>query len=287
MRGRRAGCYARAVPRFTPRPLHAGAHLRITRWGCDGHDAPRPATEIATTPCVMVMLRGCFELRDRRGRHVADPGTAIAVDVGHEYQIRHPAGGDVTLAFAGALPRAFIADGPVARAVSPAAYVRLAALAAAPAIEPEAADEVALAALDLLAVGHAPRPGGPADREIARAIEHAIARRAGKDVDLPTLAAEANVSVAHACRAFRRATGATIHARVREARLRHALALLLDTDRPIVDIATAVGFANQGHLGNAFAARFGVSPGRARREPRAIAGADQPPATQCWSPETM
>ena len=35
--------------------------------------------------------------------------------------------------------------------------------------------EVALAALDLLAVGHAPRPGGPADREIARAIEHAIA----------------------------------------------------------------------------------------------------------------
>jgi AraC family transcriptional regulator len=73
------------------------------------------------------------------------------------------------------------------------------------------------------------------------------------------------VSVAHACRAFRRATGATIHARVREARLRHALALLLDTDRPIADIAIDVGFANQGHLGNAFAARFGVSPGRARR----------------------
>jgi len=253
------------VPRFTPRPLHAGAQLRITRWGCDGHDAPRPVAEVATTPCVMVMLRGCFELRDRRGRHVADPGTALAVDVGHEYEIRHPAGGDVTLAFAGALPRAFIADGPVARAVSPAAYVRLAALAATPAIDPEAADEIALTALDLLGGGPDPRPAGRADREIARAIEHAIARRAGKDVDLPTLAAEASVSVAHACRAFRRATGATIHARVREARLRHALALLLDTDRPIADIAIDVGFANQGHLGNAFAARFGVSPGRARR----------------------
>jgi len=28
--------------------------------------------------------------------------------------------------------------------------------------------------------------------------------------------------------------------------------------------------ANQGHLGNAFRARFGTSPGRARRDPRAI-----------------
>ena len=260
------------MPCFTPRALHASPTLRITRWACDGHDAARPVAERAAMPVVMVVLRGCFVLRDRTGRHVAHPGSAIAVDVAHEYDIRHPDGGDVTLAFAGELPRGFIADGPVARPVSTAAYLHLATLARAPRLDAEAADELALEALDALA-GPPPlddRPLGRADREVAAAIEHAIAACAGLGTDLAALAAEAAVSPAHACRAFRRATGTTIHGRVVETRLRHALALVVDTDEPLATIAAATGFANQGHLGNAFRARFGTSPGRARRDPRAI-----------------
>jgi hypothetical protein len=186
--------------------------LRITRWGCDGHDAPRPATEVASVPCVMVMLRGCFELRDRRGRHVADPGTALAVDVGHEYEIRHPAGGDVTLAFAGALPRAFIADGPVARAVSPAAYVRLGALAAR---RPRSRGRRRARADRPRPHRRRPsttRPAGRADREVAHAIAHAIAACAGIARRSADARGRGQRVVAHACRAFRRATGTTIHA---------------------------------------------------------------------------
>lgn len=259
------------MPCFVPRSLHASPTLRVTRWSCDGHDAPRPVTERARTPTVMVVLRGCFVLRDRAGRHVAHPGSAIAVDVDHEYEIRHPDGGDETLAFAGELPRDFIVDGPVPRPVSAAAYLHLAALARAPRLEREAADELTLRALDVLGGPvTAPAPLGRADREVAAAIEHAIAARAGLGVDLTALAAEAAVSTAHACRAFRRATGTTIHGRVVETRLRHALALVVDTDAPLAEIATATGFANQGHLGNAFRARFGTSPGRARRDPRVV-----------------
>jgi AraC-like DNA-binding protein len=263
------------VPRFTPRPLHVGRTLRLTRWLCDGHDAPRPVAEASREPVVMLLLSGRFAFRDRWGRTVASPSLAIAVDVDHEFEIRHPAAGcgDVTLAITGAVPRSLLEPGRTARPVSAAAYLRLARLAAAPAPDALAAEETAVLALDALAPDGEPappRPASAADREVAAAIDHAIAVAGGAGVDLAALAAEAQVTTAHACRAYRRATGTTIHARVVEARLRQALALVVDTAQPLAEVAMTTGFANQGHLGNAFRRRFGTSPGRARRRPDLI-----------------
>jgi AraC-like DNA-binding protein len=269
------------VPRFTSRPLHVGRTMRMTRWLCDGHDAPRPVAEVAREPMVMVVTSGRFAFRYRGGRAVASPTTAIAVDAGHEYEIRHPAAGcgDTTIAIMGALPPELF-DGPggaAARPVSVASYLALLELAATPASDDAlAGEEITLAALDLLGAPDgtlAPPPSAPpgsADDEIAAAIDHAIDVTAGVDVDLAALAAQARVTTAHACRAYRRARGGTIHARVTEARLRHALALVVDTDRALAEVATAAGFANQGHLGNAFRARFGTTPGRARKHPFAL-----------------
>ncbi len=266
------------MPSFSARHLHVGRTVRVTRWLCDGHDAPRPAAEASCEPIVMIVTSGRFAFRDRGGRAVASPTTAIAVDAGHEYEIRHPAAGcgDTTIALAGQLPRELFDGGRAARPVSVAAYLELLRLAATPAADALAADELALRAVDLVQLGDvaaappAPAAASRADDEIAAAIDHAIDVAAGVDVDLAALAAEARVTVAHACRAYRRARGGTIHARVTEARLRHALALVLDTDRALADIATATGFANQGHLGNAFRARFGTSPGRARKRPELV-----------------
>ena len=257
------------MPRFTARDLHVGRTVRMTRWLCDGHDAPRPAAEAAREPLVMIVTSGRFAFRDRAGRAVASPTTAIAVDAGHEYEIRHPAAGcgDTTIAIAGQLPPALFDGARAARPVSAAAYVELLRIAATRAEGALAAEEHALGAVDLLLDAAAPAPAvaSRADHEIADAIDHAIEVAAGVDVDLAALALEARVTTAHACRAYRRARGGTIHARVTEARLRHALALVLDTDRALADIAAATGFANQGHLGNAFRARFGTTPGRARK----------------------
>jgi AraC-like DNA-binding protein len=263
------------VPSFTARPLHVGRTVRVTRWLCDGHDAPRPAPEAAMQPMVMIVTSGRFAFRDRGGRAVASPSTAIAVDSGHEYEIRHPFGltaarcGDTTVAIMGDLPRELFDRGASARPIAAPSYLELVRLAALPAREGLAAEELALTAIDLLG---APAPDAViaptptrADREIAAAIDYAIDVAAGVDVDLGTLAAEAAVTTAHACRAYRRARGGTIHARVTEARLRHALALVVDTDLALAEVATATGFANQGHLGNAFRARFGTTPGRMRK----------------------
>jgi AraC-like DNA-binding protein len=263
------------VPSFTARPLHVGRTVRVTRWLCDGHDTPRPVAEVAREPMVMIVTSGRFAFRDRGGRAVASPTTALAVDAGHEFEIRHPFGlaaagcGDTTVAIVGDLPRALFDAGRSARPMSAAAYLELVRLAALPSRDGLAAEELALTAIDLLG---APAPeaaiapaASRADREIAAAIDHAIDVAAGAKVDLATLAAEAQVTTAHACRAYRRARGGTIHARVTEARLRHALAFVLDTDLPLADIAAATGFANQGHLGNAFRARYGTTPGRMRR----------------------
>ena len=86
------------------------------------------------------------------------------------------------------------------------------------------------------------------------------------DCPLPlgALAARVRLSPFAACRLFPRATGFTIHQYQIELRLRHALALLLETRRSLADIALEAGFANQGHFGNHFRRRYGVTPGQAR-----------------------
>lgn len=221
---------------------------------------------------VMIVTSGRFAFRDRAGRAVASPTTAIAVDAGHEYEIRHPAAGcgDTSIQLVGDLPRELFEIAPAARPVSAASYLALVRLAATPSRDALAADELVHAAVDLLGTPEVAHVPARADREIADAIDHAIDVAAGVDVDLAALAAEACVTTAHACRAYRRARAGTIHARVTETRLRHALALVVDTDRELAEVATLTGFANQGHLGNAFRARFGTSPGRARRAPELI-----------------
>jgi AraC family transcriptional regulator len=64
--------------------------------------------------------------------------------------------------------------------------------------------------------------------------------------------------------------GTSIHRYQAELRLRHALALVLDTRRPLTHVAYDAGFANQGHFGNAFRKRFGSAPSVVRRSGVAV-----------------
>jgi AraC-like DNA-binding protein len=263
--------YGGAVPSFVSKELQVGRTLKLMRWTCDGHDGPRVKPELARQSMVMVLVSGRFEFRDRWGRAIASPLTAIAVERGHEYEIRHPAHGcgDETLSIMGELPEDFVDRGRSAKPVDVAAFLKIAGIGRLPVPDALAAEENALGALELLRSAVTVE-ASRSDLEIAAAIDHAIDMAAGVDVDLDALAREANVSTAHACRAYRRVRGTTIHARVNEVRLRQALALVIDTDRELAAVATETGFANQGHLGNAFRARFGTSPGRARRSPELV-----------------
>lgn len=85
------------------------------------------------------------------------------------------------------------------------------------------------------------------------------------EVSLAMLAKDAGLTPSGFIRAFKRSTGVTPHRFVLQERIRLAQALLADTSRPIAEIALATGFSSQSHLGVAFRAITGVSPGRWRQ----------------------
>lgn len=249
------------MPHFHVDPIAAPDGLAVVRCWCDGHDAPRPVEEVANADVLMLPVRGRFVVRSRLGRTVLDPGRGLLLRAGDRYTASHPGGGDVCIGVRGARVAALDCEPIVALDV--AAHVALVELATAPTGDDP---DVPSAALDAIAAATAPaRAAGPADRTIAARITGYLAEHYDQPLAIAEVATAAGVSAFHACRAFRRATGVSIHDHHAEVRLRHALALVLATDQPLAEIAMATGFANQGHLGNRFRRRFGTSPGRARK----------------------
>jgi AraC-like DNA-binding protein len=258
------------MPRLTAEPLFAGDGLCLRRVTCDGVDAVRGGDEYSREARIIMVLHGRFAFEDSRTRAVASPATALVLHDEHTYRIRHVDGGDVCLACQGALCTALVASGGTTRQVSAEGYAGVQALRAAL----DSGEPVSrLAVEELLCTALA--PSHPAagkttrratrDRELARAIGYRLDRDVDAHLSLAEIAAASGVSMFHACRVFRRETGFSIHRYHQEVRLRHALALLLDTDRPVVEIAVELGFANQAHLTNLFRRRFRVTPARVRK----------------------
>ena len=65
-------------------------------------------------------------------------------------------------------------------------------------------------------------------------------------------------------KAFSRTAGMTLHSYVLVRRMRQPRELLVKSDRPLADIAEAMGFSSQSHFTTAFPERTGVTPGRYR-----------------------
>jgi AraC-like DNA-binding protein len=252
------------MPRFARDWSFSRPGLRVARFCCDGSDGRRPSDERVDADRVWVVVRGRFEVRGRRWRQMADPMTALLFRADDAYEVTHPDGGDVCLTFSGSLATALVDAGPRARPVGAAAWSRLHAAAA------RLGGGDALAALaveETLATALAPPASAPApgrDRDVAAAIAHDVRRRFDERLPLLELAGEAGVTMFHACRVFRRVMGESIHQYQLEVRLRHALALLLDTRAALADVAATTGFASQAHLTHRFHRRFGVTPGSVR-----------------------
>jgi AraC-like DNA-binding protein len=241
------------MPQFRITRAVATPDVSAIRARCDGCDPARPCDEHTRNASLWLVTSGAFELRDAAGRHVLDPTRAIVMPEHHAFQIRHPAGPDTCLAFHGPIVDTLAARGARLVPISPSQIAQITASLADD-------DELALAeALSQLA----PVAAGP-DRDLSAAVIHALRARYAEPSSLGELAEVTGYSVFHTCRVFRATTGTTIHGFRRELRLRHALALILDSAAPLTDIALATGFASQSHLTNLFRARFGVTPARAR-----------------------
>lgn len=256
------------MPRLHSASLFAVEGLTLRRVACDGVDAPRPVEEQSEGARAIVVLRGRFAFRDRAGAAVASPCAALFLRDGQTYHIRHVDGhGDVCVAMQGPLVNALVDAGPTTRRLSSHAYLRAQSLAVrlgnGAVLSRLAVEETLCGAL---ASDEASARGGTRrDHAVADAIAFALERDFDASLSLTTIAGTAGVSVFHACRVFKRAMGTSIHRYHQELRLRHALAMLLETDVPLAQLALDLGFANQPHLTNAFRRRFQTTPHAVRR----------------------
>lgn len=90
----------------------------------------------------------------------------------------------------------------------------------------------------------------------------------GRAISLADMAAVAGLSPSAFLRSFKRSTGSTPHRFVVAQRVKAAAELIAGSDMPIAEIALAVGFSSQSHLGGAFREVMGASPARFRRARR-------------------
>lgn len=104
-------------------------------------------------------------------------------------------------------------------------------------------------------------------RKIARVIDYLRElppNASAERTSLDHLAEHAELSKYHFVRQFQRSVGMTPGAYLRRMRLCHAARMLRRRGDPIVDIATAVGFADHPSFSRAFARHMGMTPSQYR-----------------------
>jgi AraC family transcriptional regulator len=96
-------------------------------------------------------------------------------------------------------------------------------------------------------------------RQVRRVAEY-LQENYAQEFDLDRIAAVAGLSKYHLERAFKRATGLTLHTYMVMLRLERAKHSLGSTAKSIVEIALELGFSDQSHFTNVFRRFVGVTP---------------------------
>ncbi|HLJ49988.1 MAG TPA: AraC family transcriptional regulator [Bryobacteraceae bacterium] len=134
------------------------------------------------------------------------------------------------------------------------------------AMDPLEVEEQVLNLLDdVLSLAYRKAPQAKTAGDNLRRVEALLSRDLDRSFPLAEVAAEARLSPFHLCRAFRRATGTSLHQYRLRLRLLAALEAVCESVRPLVDIALAFGFSSHSHFTNAFRAQFNATPSAIRR----------------------
>lgn len=220
---------------------------------------------------------GAFVRRDRMGRHVADATRVVFFDPAEPYMVDHPVpGGDrctallfdqttlrETVRHARGEPQRIFARATLAGSADMhLAHRRL--LEAARAGDPVQVEETALCLLRMCTEerGAAPLRGVAARQAAALAADAQvlIAECFAERVTLQILAEKLDVSPFRLCRAFRYATGGTVHEHLTRLRLATALEKLPQYRRRLTALALDLGFSSHSHFTQCFRSRFGCAP---------------------------
>lgn len=113
-------------------------------------------------------------------------------------------------------------------------------------------------------------PRGLSRRALTRACSY-IAENLGERFTLDDLARQAGVSRFHFARLFRVSTGDSPMAYLLKSRIERAKQMLLQDDRPVCEIAAALGFCDQSHLTRTFRRMTGLTPREFARQHTEVA----------------
>jgi len=105
----------------------------------------------------------------------------------------------------------------------------------------------------------APRPSALACPVVERA-RTLLASQFASTISLAELAQQVGVSSAYLSRAFRAATGETLHAFREDLRLRRSLDLLPDSRGDFTRVALELGYSSHSHFTSRFRRHFGITP---------------------------
>ena len=261
--------------------VRAAGQSRLSHVDCTlgAHDRPFPEVHERAAWTVALVRRGTFLYRSSATarRQVLRPGWLLIGTPRAEFECSHDRDGgddcaslsiaeDVLWDVARGAGVAFDTLLPAAPALPP--MPRVAALLERARVRDADLDEigviVAEAVLDFAAGGtREPTPPALHVRRVHDALDR-IEAACHQPLSLADLAATAGMSPFHFLRVFRRVTGKTPHQYVLGARLRLAARLLLDTDRPVTDIAYAVGFQDLSNFVRTFGKVIGASPSKFR-----------------------
>ncbi len=106
---------------------------------------------------------------------------------------------------------------------------------------------------------------GLTQRQLTRVTDFILAHLA-QDLSLSALAQQIGFSPYHFARLFRQTTGESPHQFVLRQRIERAQQLLKEGNLSLAHIALESGFANQGHLTQAFKRHLGLTPAAYRRD---------------------
>lgn len=99
-----------------------------------------------------------------------------------------------------------------------------------------------------------------------RKLEAFIAENLDRSLTIETLAGLVRLSCSHFNRACKNTFGVTPHALLIHRRVERCQLLMLNTSRPLSEIAYACGFADQAHMSRTFRQFVGASPREWRRD---------------------
>jgi AraC-like DNA-binding protein len=130
-------------------------------------------------------------------------------------------------------------------------------------------DNLSMALLLALSRLTAPEPRSIKHGQLApwqlRRVTDYLAAHLAEDIPLQILSDLVKLSRSYFSRAFKVSTGLAPHQWLLQARISKAKQLLLETDRPLAQIAIDVGFADQAHFTRTFRREAGESPGAWQR----------------------